>query len=77
MLKYEMDVINYFEDTDNHVLYRVRPFFKENELVARGVEMEAYSVEDNGAGLSFHVFVYNVQPGIEIDYATGESKIAE
>lgn len=77
MLKYEMDVIHYVEDTDNHVLYRVRPFFKGNELVARGVEMEAYSVEDNGAGLSFHVFVYNVQPGIEIDYATGESKISE
>ena len=77
MLKYEMDVIHYVEDTDNHVLYRVRPLFKGNELVARGVEMEAYSVEDNGAGLSFHVFVYNVQPGIEIDYATGESKIAE
>ena len=61
---------------DNHVLYRVRPVFKGDELVTRGVEMEAYSVEDDGAGLSFHVFVYNVQPGIEIDYETGESKVA-
>ena len=77
MLSYETDVIQYVEDTDNHVLYRVKPLFKGEGLVARGVEMEAYSVEDNGAGLSFHVFVYNVQPGIEIDYATGESKVAE
>ena len=76
MLSYEMDVIHYVEDTDNHVLYRVRPVFKGDELVARGVEMEAYSVEDDGAGLSFHVFVYNVQPGIEIDYETGESRVA-
>ena len=55
------------------MLYRVRPRFKGDELVARGVEMEAWSVEDNGAGLEFHVFVYNVQPGIEIDYKTGKS----
>ena len=65
--------MQYLDHSKNHVLYRVTPFFRDYELVARGVEMEAYSVEDNGAGLSFHVFVYNVQPGIEIDYATGDS----
>ena len=58
----------------DHVLYRVTPYFKDKELVARGVEMEAYSVEDNGDGVCYHVFVYNVQPGIEIDYMTGENK---
>ena len=73
MLDYELKVIHYLEDTGNHVLYRVRPRFKGDELVARGVEMEAWSVEDEGAGLEFHVFVYNVQPGIEINYKTGES----
>ena len=73
MLDYELKVIHYLEDTGNHVLYRVRPRFKGDELVARGVEMEAWSVEDKGAGLSFHVFVYNVQPGIGIDYKTGKS----
>ena len=77
MLDYELKVIHYLEDTGNHVLYRVRPRFKGDELVARGVEMEAWSVEDKGAGLRFHVFVYNVQPGIEIDYKTGESRRAE
>ena len=77
MLPYEMKLINYLEDTGNHVLYRVRPRFKKDELVARGVEMEAWSVEDEGEGLFFHVFIYNVQPGIEIDYKTGESKRAK
>ena len=51
------------------------PYFKGSEKLARGVELEAYSVEDNGEGICFHVFLYNVQPGIEIDYATGESRI--
>lgn len=73
MLPFEIDAMQYLDDYDNHVLYRVTPLFRGNELVARGVEMEAYSVEDHGAGLCFHVFVYNHQPGIEIDYATGES----
>lgn len=73
MLDFELQVMRYLDKSDNHVMYRVTPFFKGNELVARGVEMEAYSVEDNGAGVCFHVFVYNVQPGIEIDYRTGES----
>lgn len=73
MLEYEMKVLKYLDSSDNHVLYRVTPFFKDNELLARGVEMEAYSIEDEGRGVSFHVFVYNVQPGVEIDYSTGKS----
>lgn len=75
MLPFEEQVIRYLDKSNNHVLYRVTPYFKGMELVARGVEMEAYSIEDNGAGVSFHVFVYNYQPGIEIDYMTGESWI--
>ena len=62
-----------FVDGGNHVLYRVPPAFAGTELVARGVEMEAYSVEDQGRGVCFHVYCYNVQPGVEIDYATGEN----
>lgn len=77
MLPFENDVADYVDDTNHHVLYRVTPVFVGSELVARGVQMEAYSVEDNGAGICFNVFVYNVQPGIEIDYATGESRLAE
>jgi DNA-entry nuclease len=73
MLPWEEKVMRYLDDSPNHVLYRVTPYFQGDELVARGVEMEAYSVEDSGEGLCFHVFVYNVQPGIEIDYLTGES----
>ena len=56
-----------------HVLYRVTPIFEDDELVARGVHMEAYSVEDEGEGICFNIFVYNVQPGIEIDYKTGDN----
>ena len=59
------------------MLYRVTPIFEGNNLVASGVQMEAKSVEDNGAGICFNVYVYNVQPGIEIDYATGESRMKE
>ena len=73
MLQFEDQVADYVKETDYHVLYRVTPVFEEDNLVATGVEMEAYSVEDKGEGVSFHVFVYNVQPGIVIDYATGES----
>lgn len=73
MLPFEIKVIDYILDTRNHVLYRVTPCFFENDLVARGVLMEAYSVEDGGHGLSFNVFVFNVQPGIDIDYKTGNS----
>ncbi len=75
MLPFENEVANYVRDTGNHVLYRVTPVFEGDNLVAEGVLMEAYSVEDEGRGVAFCVFVYNVQPGIEIDYATGESKL--
>ena len=73
MLPFENMVDNYVEETENHVLYRVTPIFEGTELVARGVQMEAFSVEDEGEGICFNVFVYNVQPGITIDYATGNS----
>ena len=61
------------DNENNHVLYRVTPIFEGNNLVASGVLMEAYSVEDNGKGVCFNVYVYNVHPGINIDYATGKS----
>ena len=76
MLPFENMIADYVKETDNHVLYRVTPIFVGDDLVCKGVEMEAYSVEDNGEGTSFHVFVYNIQPGIEIDYATGDSWVA-
>lgn len=75
MLPFENMVDDYVEETNNHVLYRVTPIFVGNELVARGVLMEAYSVEDNGDGVCFNVFCYNNQPGVEINYKTGESKL--
>ena len=77
MLPFENMVADYVKETQNHVLYRVTPFYEGNDLVASGVQMEAWSVEDNGEGICFNVYVYNIQPGIEIDYATGESKLAE
>lgn len=73
MLPFENMVDDYVEETENHVLYRVTPVFDGSNLVASGVQMEAFSVEDEGEGICFNVFVYNVQPGIRIDYATGES----
>lgn len=76
MLEFENMVGAYVEETNNHVLYRVTPIFNGNDLVAQGVEIEAWSVEDEGSGICFNVFCYNVQPGIEIDYATGDSWIA-
>ena len=75
MLQFEQEVAAYVEETGNHVLYRVTPYFEGDNLVATGVSIEAYSIEDNGEGISFNVFVYNVEPGITIDYATGESKL--
>lgn len=75
MLPFENMVVQYIKKTGNHVLYRVTPVFIGDELVARGVFMEAYSVEDNGAGICFNVFCHNVQPGIDIDYKTGDSKL--
>lgn len=74
MLPFENAVADYIRDTGNHVLYRVTPDFQGNELVARGVQIEALSVEDNGAGICFNVYCYNIQPDIEINYLTGESR---
>ncbi len=76
MLDFENKVANYIKETNNHVLYRVTPNYKEGNLLASGVQMEGLSVEDNGKGIKFNVFVYNVQKGITIDYATGESKLS-
>ena len=73
MLPYENQVADYVKKTGNHVLYRVTPLYHEGDLVAHGVEMEALSVEDGGTGVCFHVYAYNVQPGVVIDYATGLS----
>lgn len=73
MLPFENMVDDYIEATGNRVIYRATPVFTGNNLVADGVLLEAYSVEDNGEGISFCVFCYNVQPQIRIDYATGKS----
>lgn len=75
MLPFENMVADYVKETNNHVLYRVTPMFDGNNLVASGVLMEAKSVEDNGDGILFNVYCYNVQPGITIDYATGDSAL--
>lgn len=77
MLPFENMVDDYVEETGNHVLYRVTPIFDEHDLVANGVQMEAWSVEDNGKGICFNVYCYNVQPHISIDYSTGDSWIED
>lgn len=77
MLEFENKVATYIKETNNHVLYRVTPIFDSDNLLALGVEMEAYSIEDQGKEIKFHVFVYNVQNGIEINYQNGESKLVE
>lgn len=77
MLPFENKVADYVEKTGNHVLYRVTPVFEGENLLASGVQMEAYSVEDKGAGICFNVYVYNVQPEVTINYATGESKLTK
>ena len=77
MLKFENQVAEYVKRTENHVLYRVTPLYDGDNLLADGVQMEAYSIEDNGKGVKFNVFVYNVQDGITIDYKTGESWLKE
>ena len=74
MLPFENNVADYIEITNNHVYYKVTPIFEGNNLVANGVQMQAYSVEDNGQGISFNVYCYNVQPGVAIDYATGDNQ---
>ena len=75
MLEFENKVASYVKKTNNHVLYRVTPIFRNDNLLATGVQIEAESIEDLGRGISFNVFVYNVQQGIEIDYETGDSKL--
>ena len=77
MLPFEDEVADYVEHTGNHVLYRVTPVFDKDDLVASGVQMEAFSVEDGGDGVSFDVYCYNIQPGISIDYANGDSSLTE
>lgn len=76
MLQFENMVADYIKKTSNHVLYRVTPVFEGDNLLATGVQMEAYSVEDSGKGIMFNVFVYNIEDGIIIDYKTGESRLA-
>ena len=77
MLPFENMVADYVLETENHVMYRVTPIFDGDNLLASGVQIEAESVEDNGEGILFNVYCYNVQPGVEIDYATGDSQLAE
>lgn len=77
MLPFENMVADYVKETGNHVLYRVTPVFQGDNLLADGVQMEAMSVEDNGDGICFNVFVYNAQPGITLDYTNGDSKLAD
>ena len=76
MLPFENMVADYIKETGNHVLYRVIPVFDGENPLASGVTMEAWSVEDEGEGICFYVYVYNVQPGVDIDYTTGESSLA-
>ena len=74
MLPFENKVAEYIkENNDNHVLYRITPIYEGTNLLASGVQMEAYSIEDNGQGVCFNVYIYNVEPGIKIDYTTGNS----
>ena len=77
MLDFENMVADYIKDTGNHVLYRATPIFEGDNLVASGVLLEGLSIEDNGEGIKFNVYLYNVQDGIDIDYKTGGSKLAK
>ena len=74
MLPFEDEVADYVKQNNAHVRYRVTPIYEGDNLVASGVQMEAKSVEDDGAGICYNVYVYNIQPGITIDYATGDSQ---
>lgn len=74
MLPFEEQILGYIHDTGNHVLYRVTPMYNEEELVCRGMRLEAQSVEDHGKTLCFHVYCYNLQPHVQIDYATGRNQ---
>lgn len=75
MLPFEMQILNYIRETGNHVLYRVTPEYEGDNLVADGVQMEAWSVEDDGRGIKFNIYCYNVQPGVVIDYADGSNHL--
>lgn len=75
MLPFENQIADYVRQTGNHVLYRVTPIFEGDNLLASGVLMESYSVEDSGDRICFCIYAYNVQPGVQIDYATGESAL--
>lgn len=75
MLPFENMVADYIKETGNHVMYRVTPVYNGTEIVARGVQIEALSVEDNGLGICFNIYAYNNQPGVIIDYTTGESRL--
>ncbi len=77
MLPFENQIADYVKETGNHVLYRVTPIYEDDNLVADGVLMEAMSVEDQGLDIEFNVFVYNVQPGVTINYKNGESHITK
>lgn len=77
MLPFENMIADYVKETGNHVLYRVTPIFDGNNLLSRGVQMEAFSVEDDGEGICFNVYAYNAQPGVSINYATGESALGD
>ncbi len=77
MLPFENMVADYVKETENHVLYRVTPVYDGDNLLARGVQIEAFSVEDQGEGICFNIYAYNNQPGVEINYATGESCLAD
>lgn len=77
MLIYENEIVDYIEETNNSVAYRVIPIYEDDNLVASAINMQAYSIEDDGEGLSFNIYVFNTQYGIEIDYATGESNLIE
>lgn len=75
MLDFENEVADYIRKTNNHVLYRATPIFEGDNLIASGIHLEGLSVEDNGEGIKFNVFLYNIQDGIEIDYKTGNSRL--
>jgi DNA-entry nuclease len=75
MLPYENMIADFVKETGCHVLYRVTPIYEGTNLVASGVQVEGWSVEDNGESICFHMYLYNVQPGVIIDYATGESRL--
>ena len=77
MLPFENLIADYIKETNNHVIYRVTPIFEGENLLASGVQMEGYSVEDNGEAICFNVYAYNSQPGVKIDYATGESSLTD